>query len=167
MFVFQDCNGHSHLIDSGEALRKAVGVPDGPRVVIVSDEAGRLISAGRNMSQLIKTESLVKSLRTDVESETDSDDLLIHELGREARAKKKFDRSEQAKATKPVVKRAVNARLILPKKSAGGQSAAKPTVNVKPSHTRLEKSLARSESRSGLLGLLDDLQALRKSYGLA
>jgi hypothetical protein len=165
MFIFQDGNGSSHLIDGSETLRKSLGLPCGARTIFMTDEDGRVLSAGNNIHQLERNAQLIKSLRHD--DDGDYDDELIKEAGEIAKRQKRVSRfvADMPKAEAEKRVKSVERRLILPKKSAGGQSASKPTV--KPNTSMFSKSLPRSESRGGLLGLVAEFQALHEAHGLS
>jgi hypothetical protein len=63
MFIFQDSSGRAHAIEGAESLHKAMGLPCSQRVVVMTDEAGQFVSAGRTAHDLGRNADLVKSLR--------------------------------------------------------------------------------------------------------
>ena len=127
MFLYQDVNGSSHLIDSGDSLHKALGLAQSTRVIIMGNEKGEIIAAGRTASDLQKSEALIKAMLTgdeDKEVDIDRDDALIAQLGAIARQRhhvakitanmsraesnKRIEKAEEAKQ-RPVVRKPAGA----------------------------------------------------------
>ena len=79
MVTFVDTNGTEHQINGSESIRKAMKQSAG-HSVIITDEAGQLVSAGNNMHQLEVNGQIVKALRAG--GAADADDKKIQQASK-------------------------------------------------------------------------------------
>jgi hypothetical protein len=173
MFIYSDINGSNHLIDGSDSLCKALGLPRSTRAIIMADESGNIIAAGRTASDLQKSEQLIKSLKHDgvvgEKSPIDSDDELIHRIGEIAQKRKQVEHfaanmpaAERQKHLDRVEK---NPRVMLRKPV---KAKPKATITSVRAGGTMRKSLFRNESRvESMASLLDELLALKAERGLA
>ena len=62
-FIFQDSNGVDHAINNNDTFCKAMGLPQSNRQVLMTDEAGHLVSLGNTGEELLHNSNFIKALR--------------------------------------------------------------------------------------------------------
>ena len=135
MVTFVDTNGTEHQINGSESIRKAMKQSAG-HSVIITDEAGQLVSAGNNMHQLEANGQIVKALRAG--GTADADDKKIQQ------AAKHHDKMPKVKKVLLINKSFIN-------------TLKKPEKNTKPfakSHSTILAALGELQAYKTSIGLI-------------
>jgi hypothetical protein len=175
MFIFQDSSGHNHQIDGPESLHKAMGLPCSQRVVLMTNEVGQFVSAGRTASDLTRNGELVKSLRDGEQfAKAQKQDDKIIQMNRKLNTDKVVNRAKAGEIHRHDrldSSKIVKAELLRRKKSDVHPLFDQYERVEEPEEQEAEKDdgfkrydnspLAKSFRRSSMLGLIDELQKLK------